>query len=40
VLGTLLFSADSAGPIWITGIYLLKLVGCFSYGVRHDTPKV
>ena len=36
-LGTMLFSADAAGPEWLAGLYLLKLVGCFSFGVRPDT---
>jgi hypothetical protein len=35
-LGTILFSAGAAGPSWFASVYLMKLVGCFSYGVRSD----
>ncbi|HCH62365.1 MAG TPA: hypothetical protein DFR83_06140 [Deltaproteobacteria bacterium] len=34
--GTIFFSADAAGPVWFASVYLLKLVGCFSYGTRAD----
>jgi hypothetical protein len=36
-LGAVLFSAGSSGPDWVASLYLLKLVGCFGYGVRQDS---
>ena len=38
-LGAVLFSADAAGPEWLAGLYLLKLVGCFAIGVRQDSAR-
>ncbi len=38
-MGTMVFGADSPEPSWFAALYLLKLVGCFSYGVRADSAE-